>query len=159
MAEDVPLPVQTGDLIGCCTDGTYMYILADEKAEEGVRSVLTRVRLADGTAEIMEDYQSSNTPEDAIVNRLGPALAPDGTLWAGLRDDGFQGEKMDAVPVQHRHTAAPGEIDISFTVHGKSADVRQYAGKSLLRAQRPHRGPSMSPPKAGEKTGTLCFRE
>lgn len=81
MAEDVPLPVQTGDLIGCCTDGTYMYILADEKAEEEVRSVLTRVRLADGTAEIMEDYQSSNTPEDAIVNRLGPALAPDGTLW------------------------------------------------------------------------------
>ncbi len=80
-AEDVPLPVQTGDLIGCCTDGTYMYILADEKAEEEVRSVLTRVRLADGTAEIMEDYQSSNTPEDAIVNRLGPALAPDGTLW------------------------------------------------------------------------------
>ncbi len=80
-AEDVPLPVQTGDLIGCCTDGTYMYILADEKAAAEVRSVLTRVRLADGTAEIMEDYQPSNTPEDAIVNRLGPALAPDGTLW------------------------------------------------------------------------------
>ena len=28
----------------------------------------------------MEDYRASDVPEDAAVNRLGPTLAPDGTL-------------------------------------------------------------------------------
>ena len=80
-AEDVALPVQTGELVGCCTDGTYMYILADEEAGEEVRSVLCRVLLADGTVEEMDGYQPANAPEDAAVSRLGPILAPDGTLW------------------------------------------------------------------------------
>lgn len=80
-AEDIALPVSTGDLIGCCTDGEYMYILADEKTGDEVRSVLCRVSLADGTVTALADYQSSNAPEDAVVSRQGPALAPDGTLW------------------------------------------------------------------------------
>lgn len=80
-AEDVTLPVSAGDLIGCCTDGRYMYILADEKTGEEVRSILCRADLETGTAAVMEDYRSSDLPEDAIVNRLGPTLAPDGTLW------------------------------------------------------------------------------
>lgn len=80
-AETAALPVETGNLAGCCTDGEYMYILADEKTGDAVRSVLCRVRLEDGTAEVMEGYQSSNAPEDAAVGRLGPMLAPDGTLW------------------------------------------------------------------------------
>lgn len=80
-AEDIALPVSTGDLIGCCTDGEYMYILADEKTGDEVRSVLCRVSLVDGTVTALADYQSSNAPEDAVVSRQGPALAPDGTLW------------------------------------------------------------------------------
>lgn len=80
-AEDVELPVETGSLAGCCTDGTYMYILADGKAGEEARSVLCRARLQDGNVEVMEGCQFSNVPEDAVVSRLGPTLAPDGTLW------------------------------------------------------------------------------
>lgn len=80
-AEDIALPVPTGDLIGCCTDGKYMYILADEKTGEEVRSVLCRADLEAGTAAVLEDYRSSDLPEDTVVNRLGPTLAPDGSLW------------------------------------------------------------------------------
>ena len=80
-AEDIALPVSTGDLIGCCTSGEYMYILMNEKAEEKVRSVLCRADLKTGTAAVMEDYQSSELPENTVVDRLGPTLAPDGSLW------------------------------------------------------------------------------
>ena len=81
-AEDIALPVRTGDLIGCCTDGEYMYILADEKAEGGdIRSVLTRVYLADGTAEELDGYQATVVPDGGIKNTLGPVLSPDGTMW------------------------------------------------------------------------------
>ena len=81
-AEDIALPVETGDLIGCCTDGEAMYILADKKTEDGeIHTVLCRVNLADGTVTGMEDYLSTDPPEDAIINRLGPVLSPDGSLW------------------------------------------------------------------------------
>lgn len=44
LAEDIPLPVRTGDLIGCCIDGECMHILADEKTEGGeVRSTFMYV--------------------------------------------------------------------------------------------------------------------
>lgn len=77
----VSLPVPAGELIGCCTDGKYMYILADEKRGDDVRSVLCRVDLSDGTAVELPDYQPSNAPSDTVISRQGPFLAPDGTLW------------------------------------------------------------------------------
>lgn len=80
-AEAVALPVETGELLGCCTDGEYMYVLADEKPGDEVRSVLCRVRLEDGAVETMDGYPSSGALEDAAVGRTGPILAPDGTLW------------------------------------------------------------------------------
>ena len=81
-AEDIALPVPTGDLIGCCTDGETMYILADEKTEDdAVHTTFCRVNLADGAVTEMEDYLSTEPPEDAIINRLGPVLSPDGSLW------------------------------------------------------------------------------
>lgn len=87
-AAEMPLPVQTGDLIGCCTDGTHIYVLIDEQEEEAIRSVLFRVSLEDGTAEVLEEFQPSEAPaEDTILNRYGPVLAADGTLWlCELRD-------------------------------------------------------------------------
>ena len=82
LVEDIALPVQTGDLIGCCTDGEYMYILADEKMEDGeIRSALTRVHLANGAVESLDDFQATVVPDDGIKNTLGPVLAPDGTMW------------------------------------------------------------------------------
>ena len=80
-AEYISLPVPTGDLIGCCTDGEYMYILADEKTGDEVRSVLCRVSLPDGTVTELVDYQAPKPMESAVTTRLGPVLAPDGSLW------------------------------------------------------------------------------
>lgn len=80
-AEDIALPVPTGDLLGCCTDGTSIYLLADEKNGEEVRSHLCRVDLAEGTAEELDGFQSVEPPEEGYKNTLGPILAPDGTLW------------------------------------------------------------------------------
>ena len=80
-AEDIALPVPTGDLLGCCTDGTSIYLLADEKNEKEVRSHLCRVDLAEGTAEELDGFQSVEPPEEGYKNTLGPILAPDGTLW------------------------------------------------------------------------------
>ena len=87
-AEEMPLPVQTGDLTGCCTDGTYIYTLIDEKEGDAIRSVLFRSSLADGTAEVLEEFQPPEAPpEDTILNQYGPILAGDGTLWlCELRD-------------------------------------------------------------------------
>ncbi len=81
LAEDIELPVPTGDLIGCCTDGEYMYVLVDEKSGDEIRSILFRASLADGTAEILEEYQLPEVPENAYMNRYGPTLAPDGSIW------------------------------------------------------------------------------
>ena len=80
-SEYISLPVPTGDLIGCCTDGEYMYILADEKTGDEVHSVLCRVSLPDGAVTELTDYQSPEAMERGFTNRLGPILAPDGTLW------------------------------------------------------------------------------
>lgn len=103
LSEDLPLPVQTGDLIGCCTDGAYLYMLADEKTENQVRSVLCRVSLPDGTAEVLEKYQLPEVPEGAFLNRMGPMMGPDGTLWVYDTysiihydlPDGFDPDTMD----------------------------------------------------------------
>ena len=79
-AEDIALPVQTGDLLGCCTDGEYMYIRVDTEEEE-VKSHLLRVSLADGEAVELDGYEDSVVPDDGFKNTLGPVLAPDGTMW------------------------------------------------------------------------------
>lgn len=80
-AKEIALPVPAGDLVGCCTDGENMYILADEKTGDEVRSVLSRASLADGTVTELEGYEASDPGENVLINRLGPVLAPDGTLW------------------------------------------------------------------------------
>lgn len=80
-AEDVPLPVPAGNLLGCCTDGESVYILTDEKKGDGIRTVLCRVDLAEGTTEELEGFQAVELPENGYRNILGPILAPDGSLW------------------------------------------------------------------------------
>ena len=79
-AEDVALPVRTGDLLGSCTDGAYMYVLADTKEEE-VKSHLLRVSLTDGEAVELAGFETTVVPDGGIKNTLGPVLAPDGTMW------------------------------------------------------------------------------
>ena len=81
-AEDIALPVETGTLVGCCTDGETMYILAEEETEDGVRTVLCRASLGDGAVTVLEDYDDPKIREENTWRyRLGPVMAPDGTLW------------------------------------------------------------------------------
>lgn len=81
-AENAALPVETGNLAGCCTDGEFMYILVEQKpGEEEFPADLLRVSLAEGTAERLDGYKTRELQEEGFVNRLGPSLAPDGTLW------------------------------------------------------------------------------
>lgn len=79
--EGVPLPVETGSLNGCCTDGESLYLLTEERDGEGKKFVLTRASLAEGTAEALPDYRPMEPPEGGSGNITGPVLAPDGTLW------------------------------------------------------------------------------
>ena len=80
-AEDIALPVQTGDLIGCCTDGEHMYVLADTKEEEAVKSHLLRVSLAEAEAAELDGFEATVVPDGGFKNTIGPFTAPDGTLW------------------------------------------------------------------------------
>ena len=81
LAEDVALPVETGDLLGSCTDGAYMYILADTKTGEEVTSHLLRASLAEGEAAELDGFEATAVPDGGFKNTIGPFLAPDGTLW------------------------------------------------------------------------------
>lgn len=80
-AEDVALPVRSGDLLGCCTDGTYLYMLVDDKTGEEVHTRLCRAYLPDGTAEELDGFQPAQPPEGGFKNTLGPIVAADGSLW------------------------------------------------------------------------------
>ncbi len=80
-ADDIPLPVPAGNLLGCCTDGESVYILTEEKKGDHIRTVLCRANLAEGTVEGLEGFQAMDAPENRYRNTLGPILAPDGSLW------------------------------------------------------------------------------
>lgn len=79
LSEAVELPVKTGSLAGCCTDGESLYILAEE--QEKPEATLCRVSMADGTAAVLEDYRGADIPEGAAHTIQGLTLAQDGTLW------------------------------------------------------------------------------
>ena len=81
LAEDVALPVETGELLGSCTDGEYMYVLADTKTGEEVTTHLLRASLADGEAAELDGFEATVVPDGGFKNTMGPFLAPDGTLW------------------------------------------------------------------------------
>ncbi len=78
IAEDIPLPKDTGELFGSCTDGKSIWFLV-AAGEEAAR--LYRTDLAEGTVEALPEYRPPETPEVASTSRYGPDLAPDGTLW------------------------------------------------------------------------------
>ena len=78
IAEDVPLPIDTGELFGSCTDGSSIWFLAGSREED---AHLCRADLTAGTVEELTEYRPPETPEVVSASRYGPELAPDGTLW------------------------------------------------------------------------------
>ncbi|MBD5149454.1 MAG: hypothetical protein HDT18_03585 [Oscillibacter sp.] len=79
IAEDIPLPADTGVLEGSCTDGKNIWFLVTPETE--APPVLCRVPLDGGEAEILADYRLPEVNEDTITGYLGPILGGDGKLW------------------------------------------------------------------------------
>lgn len=77
--EEMPLPADCGELIGCCTDGKNIWYLAIPGEDEA--PVLCRVPLDGGEAEILAEYQAPMEGGQPAVGYVGPILGGDGKLW------------------------------------------------------------------------------
>ena len=77
--EEMALPLENGELTGCCTDGKSIWYLAIP--EENAAPVLCRVSLDGGEAEALAEYQAPMEDGEPAVGYVGPVLGGDGKLW------------------------------------------------------------------------------
>lgn len=77
--EEMALPVGSGELIGCCTDGKSIWYLAIPGEDEA--PVLCRVPLDGGEAEVLTEYQAPMESGQPAAGYAGPILGGDGKLW------------------------------------------------------------------------------
>lgn len=77
--EEIALPVGSGELAGCCTDGKSIWYLA--VPGEDAAPVLCRVPLDGGEAKVLEAYQVPMKDGQPAVGYVGPILGGDGKLW------------------------------------------------------------------------------
>ena len=77
--EEMALPLENGELSGCCTDGESIWYLAIP--EENAAPVLCRVSLDGGEAEALAEYQAPMEDGEPAVGYVGPVLGGDGKLW------------------------------------------------------------------------------
>ncbi len=77
--EEMALPVGSGELIGCCTDGKSIWYLAIPGEDEA--PVLCRVPLDGGEAEVLTEYQAPMESGQPAAGYVGPILGGDGKLW------------------------------------------------------------------------------
>ena len=77
--EEMPLPVEAGELQGCCTDGKSIWYLT--VPAEDAPAVLCRVPLDGGEAEALPEYQSPVEGGQPAIGYVGPVLGGDGKLW------------------------------------------------------------------------------
>lgn len=77
--EEKPLPVEAGELQGCCTDGKSIWYLT--VPAEDAPAVLCRIPLDGGEAEVLPEYQSPVEGGQPAIGYVGPVLGGDGKLW------------------------------------------------------------------------------
>lgn len=77
--EAVPLPVETGELHGCCAAGEHIWLLITGEGEAAAR--LLRLKPAEGKAEELTAFQPLERREDFWVSCQGPFPDPEGALW------------------------------------------------------------------------------
>ncbi|MBD5160491.1 MAG: hypothetical protein HDT14_00420 [Oscillibacter sp.] len=77
--EEMPQPVESGELAGCCTDRESIWYLVIP--EEDAEPVLCRVPLDGGEAEVLTEYQAPMADGQPAVGYVGPIVGGDGTLW------------------------------------------------------------------------------
>lgn len=78
--EEKPLPVEAGELQGCCTDGEKSIWYLTVPAEDAP-AVLCRIPLDGGEAEALPEYQSPVEGGQPAIGYVGPVLGGDGKLW------------------------------------------------------------------------------
>ena len=76
--EEVALPIEQGQLHGCCTDRDALYGLA---AAQGEEPVLFRVPLNGGEVEVLPEFYPTEVGEGDTLFYRGPILGGDGKLW------------------------------------------------------------------------------
>lgn len=124
-----------GTLIGCCTDGEYMYLLTREA--DG-RTLLCRSDLSGARREALEEYRPAQPPEEGTLRTLGPVLAPDCSLWLYEawsvpregpeegRDDFHRLRQLDAA------TGREGEqVDLSEAIRALGGGIFDITGFTL----------------------------
>ena len=77
--EEMPQPVESGELEGCCTDGESIWYLATPG--EDAEPVLCRVSLDGGETEVLTEYQAPMADGQPAIGYVGPILGGDGMLW------------------------------------------------------------------------------
>jgi len=78
--EEKPLPVEAGELQGCCTDGEKSIWYLTVPAEDAP-AVLCRIPLDGGEAEALPEYQSPVEGGQPAIGYVGPVLGGDRKLW------------------------------------------------------------------------------
>ena len=79
LQEDVTLPVDTGELIGACTDNESFWFWTTR--EEGALPSIWRAPLDGQDAELLAEYEPLAVNEEDTMGYIGPVLGGDGKLW------------------------------------------------------------------------------
>ena len=102
LQEDITLPVNTGELIGTCTDNKSIWFWTTH--EMGALPSLWQVPLDGTDAELLAEYEPLEVNEGDAMGYIGPVLGGDGTLWiweqkiahgSGSTDETFQMRQLD----------------------------------------------------------------
>lgn len=102
LQEDITLPVNTGELIGTCTDNESVWFWTTH--ERGALPSIWQVPLDGTDAELLAEYEPWEVNEKDNMGYIGPVLGGDGTLWiweqkiahgSSSTDETFQMRQLD----------------------------------------------------------------
>ena len=126
--EELSLPVDTGMLDGCCTDGKSVWFQATPW--EDAAPLLCRVPLDGGTAEVLVDYRpvEGDAGADDRVEYMGPILGGDRKLWMWER---FVTSNYDLPENFDPETADRMDYFTGFTYAYRLRQLDPNSGKEL----------------------------
>ena len=108
--EEMALPLENGELTGCCTDGESIWYLAIP--EENAAPVLCRVSLDGGEAEALAEYQASMEDGEPAAGYVGPILGGDGKLWVWEQFFVSNTENRQVFHMRQLDPATGGELGV-----------------------------------------------
>ena len=108
--EEMALPLENGELTGCCTDGESIWYLAIP--EENAAPVLCRVSLDGGEAEALAEYKAPMEDGEPAVGYVGPVLGGDGKLWVWEQFFVSNTENRQVFHMRQLDPATGGELGV-----------------------------------------------